>query len=330
MDALQLNIYVNSDCTRQCPDCYYPKKSKMSLDMAFRIAAWALKFCENEQVKLFKMHILGGEPLLNLVPVFTLVELLKALPAHPDGKYVIFTNGDLLTEDILRQFKKLRIMILLNPTNNSFDEINRRMRLIKSICGGVSLAVVADGVNLQRLPDLVRLAVEYKGHIRINRLYSGGTIPGYVEKFGKQMHKVFDVLLAADKPMWPNFILESTYPLWEGPKNCHACGRWLLVINPDGTIRSCNADLSTICGHITTHSLMQDFNFMHRWSSKNIPECQGCEFALGGLCQGGCPFTRKLTYGTYDQRTPFCSVYKELFPRLLKLADKWKKFYDME
>jgi radical SAM protein with 4Fe4S-binding SPASM domain len=191
--------------------------------------------------------------------------------------------------------------------------------------GGISLAVVADEINLPRLAELTKLAIKYDGHIRINRLYHGGRIPGYVNRFGQAMHTVFDELLAAPKAMWPNFILESTYPLWEGPQNCHACGRWFLVFDPDGTIRSCNADMSTKIGSIYTHYKMADFKFTHRWSSKNLSECQDCEWANGGWCQGGCPFSRKLTWGTYGKATPFCKVYKELFPRLKELTDKWKQ-----
>lgn len=325
MDALHLIIYVTGGCTRRCPDCYYPKEmGAMSADTAFKVAKWTTDFCKNENVKMFKTNIVGGEPLLNTAAVFILLSSLQDLPAHPDGRHIIFTNGDLLSEEVLRQLKKFRgVRILLNPTDNSLEKIETRMKLVISVFGKVSLSVVADKINLCRLSELAALAVKYKGHIRINRLYNGGTIPGYIEQFGKEMHKVFDILLSAPEPMWPNFILESTYPTWEGPKNPYSCGKWLFIIDPDGTIRSCNPDMSTVCGHIDTHAPRNDFSFAQRWSAKNLPECQQCEWVL--WCQGGCPYTRKLTWGTYDRKTPFCSVFRELFPKLEMLKNKWLK-----
>jgi len=325
MEALQTNIYLTGRCTRKCPNCYYPKDGELTQEVAWDLGMWINKLCEQENVKLFKAHFLGGEPLLNWDALLMLMILFKKLPAHPDGKLVVFTNGDTLNEYGLRGLKLWDVKIMLNPTDNSLEEVERRMKMIKEICGGVSLAVAADAHNLKRLGDLTKLAVKYHGHIRINRLYHGGNIPGYVEEFGKQMHKVFDILLESEWAMWPNFILESSYPTWEGPKNCHACGRWILIFDPNGDIRSCNADMDTKIGNIYTHSKMSDFKFTHRWSSKGLAECEGCEWSLGGWCQGGCPLTRKLTYGSYEHPTPFCEVYKTLFPRLKELTRKWKE-----
>lgn len=329
MKALQTNIYVTDVCDRGCSSCYYPRNSThMSQEMAKDVADWVIGMCKNEGVEQYKAHFLGGEPLNNLDTMLWLVERIESgLPSitagHQDGKYVVFTNGLNLTLSVLDQLKDRKIRILLNPTYSHIDWVAGKMAQIKSRCGGVSLAVVADKDNLPRLPELTRLSTLFNGHIRINRLYNGGTIPGYIEEFRSQMHKVFDVLLAAEKPMWPNFIMESTYPLWEGPKNCHACGRWLLVVDPDGSVRSCNADTETKIGHIRTHLRMDDFHITHRWSSKGLEKCQTCEWANGGWCQGGCPFTRKLAYGTYHKETPFCAVFKELFPRLQELKEKW-------
>jgi radical SAM protein with 4Fe4S-binding SPASM domain len=138
------------------------------------------------------------------------------------------------------------------------------------------------------------------------------------------MHKVFDSLLKAEVPMWPNWIMESTYPTWEGPKNPYSCGRWLIVVDTDGGLRSCNPDSETVVGHIDTIQNWKEIKPPQRWSAKNLEECQGCQWVT--ICQGGCPYSRKLTYGTYNQKTPFCSAFKTLFPRLLELNEKWKRY----
>lgn len=308
----------------------------MSKHTAGHLSQWISELCQRENVLWYKAHFLGGEPFLKKELLFFLIEKLQAdLPSHtkghPDGQFVVFTNGDEIDGATLKRCKQYKVKIILNPTSDDLVTVHEKIHFIKTLCGGCSLAVVADEINLPRLPQLAALAVSHNGHIRINRLYDGGRNQEYIETFRKQMHKVFDILLSAEIPMWPNFILESTYPLWEDERNPHACGRWLLVFDPDGNIRSCNADMTTVIGNIfTTKPSMSEFKFTHRWSSKGLEGCHGCEWAIGGWCQGGCPFTRKLTYGTYTHNTPFCEAFKELFPRLKELTQRWKVHYGLE
>ena len=113
--------------------------------------------------------------------------------------------------------------------------------------------------------------------------------------------------------------MESTTPTWDGEKNPNFCGKCFVAINHNGKIRSCNGDMSTEIGDIETP--FKELCFSHRWSAKNLSECNGCEWII--WCQGGCPLTRKLAYGTYEYRSPFCSAFKELFPRLMKLKERW-------
>jgi len=329
MFALHTNLYITNVCNRTCTYCYYPKDLEhMNIETAYDVAIWIENLCKQEKVEQYRCHFLGGEPFQNKEVLFFLVrQLEKHLPptalGAKEGKYVVFTNGDLLDGDTLRHCKIKGIKLMYNPTYDDLSIIREKVDFIKDICGGVSLAVVADDKNLERLPALAQLAVDHNIHVRINRLYSGGKIPGYVEEFGKQMHRVFDILLAAEKPMWPNFIVESMTVTWPGPKNPNFCGKYFLVVDPDGSIRSCNGDIETKIGHITTHHKMSDFNFSHRWTAKNLPECTGCEWIT--WCQGGCPYTRKLAYGTYDKKSPFCSVFKDIFPMLMQLAKRWEK-----
>jgi radical SAM protein with 4Fe4S-binding SPASM domain len=329
VDPLHINIYMTAECNRECPQCYYPDgKGKMTVKMSEKISLWICDLMRNGNVPEYRIHFLGGEPLLNRHPMLKIVDIVNANkpdlsnPA-PEGGFVVFTNGDFLSNTTLKMLKRRNIKILLNPTNNPLCEIEKRILKIKKICRGCSLAIVLDEFNMPRLPQLTELAVQYGCHMRVNRLYHGGTIPGYVDEYEKQMGKMFEILLGAERSMWPNFIMESMTVTWPGPKNPNACGRWFLVVDPDGTVRSCNADMETVIGHISTHRSIRDFKFPQRWSAKNLSECQGCEWIM--WCQGGCPYTRKLTYGTYGKRTPFCGAFKKLFPMLFELKNRWLK-----
>lgn len=332
METLQTNIYVTGKCNKSCAFCYYPKSSLIMSDYVIEaVSKWIRKVCIDYNVQYHMMHILGGEPMMVFDVVKKLITSVKSeLPKHtkgiPWGHIVIFTNADYITHDMFDWLKSNKIYIAYNPTYDLLETIHHKIHNIKQRLGGCTLSIVADDVNLPRLPHIARLAVDHKCAIRINRLYHGGRNSDYIRKFGDQMHKVFDILLEHDPPIWPNFILESTLPLWEKPSVPHACGKFFVAIDPDGSIRTCNADLDTYVGNVF-ETEWKDIKFTHRWSAKNLPECQSCEWSRGGYCCGGCPYTRKLAYGTYDKPTPFCSVYKELFPRLKELTDKYRNYY---
>jgi len=332
MYAFMNDVYVNEKCNRQCANCYYPHSDvQMSIKQAEKTANWITNIYHVDNVKEFRVHFLGGEPFLNIPAVFAIVDKINkdkpatTIPAGYKGRegFVIFTNGDFIDDTTLKELKKRQIIIMLNPTYDSLKEIEEKILTIKSTCGGCNLAIALNWLNLERLTELTKIAIKYNSNMRINRLYNGGTIPGYVNMYEKQMTKMFKLLLDAERPMWPNFIMESTYPTWTGTKNPNSCGKWFMVIDPDGRLRSCNGDLDTIVGNIDTIKKRSEFKFHQRWSAKNLPECQECEWIM--WCQGGCPYTRKLAYGTYNKRSPFCSAFKKLWSLQMELVEKYNK-----
>ncbi len=326
--------YVNNECNRECPSCYWSNTGgKMIGRIASDSAKWIANICEEEKVKSVRINFLGGEPLLNIDTVFYYIDTLKnLLPKHtnpyPDGQFLLFTNGDYLSEEILGACKRRRVLLFLNPTYDSLGDIEDKIKRIKSICHGCSLSIVLDSLNMPRIDKIAKLAIKHNCHMRINRLYDGGRDPEYVKEYGKQMDKVLDLLLESSPPIWPNWLIESTYPMWEGPKNCYSCGKWLIIIDPDGTLRSCNADLDTKVGSIYTHLHWKELKMHQRWSAKNIPECQGCEWTT--LCQAGCPYTHKLAYGDYNHPSPFCKEFKKLFSKLMEITRRYKQYHGLE
>lgn len=322
-------IFTTNECHRTCDHCYWNSEGKMTLETGTKTANWLIKICQEEKVKQLHVAFLGGEPLNNIDIILHIMNLLdrqlKGINSlFPNSKYHCFTNGDLVTDDILYNLNEYKTRVILNPADDSLDLIEDKLRNIRSICKGSNLAVVMNDINMPRISELTEMVIRNNCHIRINRLYDGGKDLQYVKEYGKQMHKVFDILLKAERPMWPNWIVESTYPTWEGSKNPYSCGRWLIVIDIDGRLRSCNPDSETVVGHIDTIQNWKEIKPPQRWSAKNLSECQDCQWIT--ICQGGCPYSRKLTYGTYDHKTPFCSTFKTLFPRLMELSEKWRTY----
>jgi radical SAM protein with 4Fe4S-binding SPASM domain len=300
----------------------------MSEDTVDRATNWITTTCLENEVQRLHLAFVGGEPLNNYSMIFRMIDKVNELKPSFTKEYkaagsVIYTNGDLLTPTLYKGIKDRRILLRVNPTYESLEDFEKKVVNIKDTLGGCAISVALNGLNMGRLPDLASIVVKHGLQIRTNRLYGGGSIPGYVEEYKRQMSKMFDIFLEADVPTYPDWIMESTLPLWKGQKNPALCGKYFVVIDVDGTIRSCNPDPDTKVGHIDT-TAFKDIKFPQRWSAKNLPECQECPYVTH--CQGGCPYTRKLTFGTYDKKSPFCSAFKELFPKLYELRNRWEAY----
>jgi radical SAM protein with 4Fe4S-binding SPASM domain len=305
----------------------------MSKETVGEVVKWAKGICEEEKVKYLKLIFLGGEPLNNIDNLLLMVDLFnKHLPQLQDPfwdtKYMLSTNGDLITDSILRELKSRRIWVSLNPSNSSMGDLEDKILKVKEVNGGCALLTVLNDANLPRAVDLAKLAVRHACFIRMNRMFQGSSDPEYIREYGSQLGKMMDIFLAAKRVAWPNWMVDSTMPVRfadiysQTTRNCYSCGEWLFTIDWDGMIRSCNADPDTVIGYIRTHKHRKDFKFPHRWSAANLPECQGCKWIV--LCQGGCPYCRKVAYGTYDKKTPFCEVHRDIWPKLMELTERWK------
>jgi len=337
MKNLHIIMYVSNRCNRSCPECYYPHgDGVMTSEVMDKVSNWIISTCQDEKVKWVKVNFLGGEPIMDKEIIFSILNKLEeGLPfhtrAHPEYKYSVFTNGDFITSEFLHKAKQFDLRVCINPATASLGEVEDKIQKVLSVLTHCGLAPVFDELNMGRAKELAELAVKYDcSTLRINRLYDGANREGYLTKYKKAMHDVFDVLLFAPKPIYPNSIMETTYPVYPGTiipltkgDNPYCCGSWLAIIDWDGTLRSCNPDLSTVVGHIDTHKF-SDLRFPQRWSAEGFEECQVCQWV--DVCQAGCPYTRKLTYGTYNKKTPFCEAFKELFPRLFQLTEKWRNY----
>lgn len=334
IDSLvHVNIYVNNICEKGCKLCYYPKGSvEISKDRAFDIAKWII---EDQIVpENYMIHFLGGESLNSFDRILDIVDYAIAHKPNSSSWIFekpasIFTNGDLLTEITLKEVKKRNIAIILNPTYDTMDDIRKKVELVKSVCGGCSFSIVMDDMNMSRIEDLTKLALDYDCNIRTNRLYDGGRREGYVEAYKQSCLKMLNILLESEKVMRPTLLIENTAPIYTYvARYGKGLISYFVAIDPDGNIRNCSADIDTVVGNIYTHSLTDlksvcshDNPGCYYWHTNNIPECQSCEWEW--ICHGGCPYTRKLAYGSYDIKSPFCSAFKELFPLLMKMVERW-------
>lgn len=157
-----LFISVISGCQLRCQGCWVDvaaESKRLSLDEMNRIVGDAKKHGNSY------FGILGGEPFLH-------PQLLDLFAAHPDCYFQVFTNGQLITDDVaskLRALGNVTPLISIEGTEVASDERRGRQRVLsKTLAGleacrrnrliiGVATSVCASNVDLVSEPWLRRL-----------------------------------------------------------------------------------------------------------------------------------------------------------------------------
>jgi MoaA/NifB/PqqE/SkfB family radical SAM enzyme len=157
-----LFISVISGCQLRCQGCWVDvaaESKRLSLDEMNRIVSDAKKHGNSY------FGILGGEPFLH-------PELLDLFAAHPDCYFQVFTNGQLITDEVAKKLRTLgnvTPLISIEGTEVASDERRGRQRVLsKTLAGleacrrnrliiGVATSVCASNIDLVSEPWLRRL-----------------------------------------------------------------------------------------------------------------------------------------------------------------------------
>ena len=157
-----LFISVISGCQLRCQGCWVDvaaESKRLSLDEMNRIVNDAKKHGNSY------FGILGGEPFLH-------PQLLDLFAAHPDCYFQVFTNGQLITDEVakkLRQLGNVTPLVSIEGTEVASDERRGRQRVLsKTLAGieacrrnrliiGVATSVCASNIDLVSEPWLRRL-----------------------------------------------------------------------------------------------------------------------------------------------------------------------------
>jgi MoaA/NifB/PqqE/SkfB family radical SAM enzyme len=157
-----LFISVISGCQLRCQGCWVDvaaESKRLSLDDMNRIVGDAKKHGNSY------FGILGGEPFLH-------PQLLDLFAAHPDCYFQVFTNGQLITDEVAKKLRALgnvTPLISIEGTEVASDERRGRQRVLsKTLAGleacrnnrliiGVATSVCASNIDLVSEPWLRRL-----------------------------------------------------------------------------------------------------------------------------------------------------------------------------
>ena len=345
-----VNFFMNWDCTRKCPDCWATTEMRNKIGLKcnnpdmFKVNRMDDKTFNRMLTFLSDLYhthnwgysayvFLGGEPLIEYDRIVKLAEYNKK--NNMKNIWIALQSNFDLIDDI--DFTKLNTPTLVDFNVNTLpiEEIDRRCRILKefNFIYDIELHMTCFEENFDRIPAITEYAIKNGFRTVVYRNQFKGNDQKYKEYYKKVLHNYFDVIERLKKECYFINVRKNLFDSYFAtPTNIglfHICGRRHLNIYPDGELGGgCVRAIETRIGY-NIESQLKDvlegikmYDFLHALKSDNTHhECKTCPVRF--TCHGGCPYDKMLTYGknTSENKNPWCEVYKEIFPRLLKLLE---------
>ncbi len=343
LHTLTVWLHVTNACNLRCPYCYV-HKSDEGMSEATGKAAIDSVFCSAvaNGFRAVKVKYAGGEPMLNFPLVRALHGKAKLLSSQCglDLRAVVLSNGTMLTDEMIDWLlgEDVRLMISLDGVGavhdaqrpfadgrGSFALVARNIdrAVVRGLSPYISITVTPQ--SAKGLPDAVRFALERDLLFNLNFVREpcgvGCEVPiGYASMI-RGIREALSVI-EGNLPNWGvigGLMDRATL----GVPHRYPCGagRDYLVVDHRGQISRCQM---TMDQPVTDIGDEDPLRAAREWEGgfQNIAveEKDGCSDCIWRYwCAGGCPLLAYRAADRSDTPSPYCDVYKTLYPDLLRL-----------
>jgi uncharacterized protein len=337
-------LHVTNACNLRCTYCYV-NKDNAAMDEATGLAAVEAVFRTAQQhgFKAVKLKYAGGEATLNFKLVQTLHRHAQQL-SRQSGltlEAVLLSNGVSLTPTMLTFLRAegVRLMISLDSVDAGHD--NQRvfangqgsLALVlkgveRAVAHGVQphLSVTVTAITAAGLPEVVDFARQHNLPFNLN--FYRETAASTPEVAQAEDERLIIGVLAAFERLQANLPAYSLMNSMIDRSNfsgmhTHTCGvgHNYLVIDHQGRVARCHMALEQPLGNIFQHDPLlltqAPTTGFQNLSVESKEGCRECEWRY--YCAGGCSLLTYRTTGRSDVKSPYCRVYKAIYPELLRL-----------
>ncbi|MCL5994868.1 MAG: radical SAM protein [Chloroflexi bacterium] len=343
-DTLTAWLHATNACNLRCTYCYVGKSAEQ-MDEAVGSAALEAVFRSATRHDFRSVHLkyAGGEPTLN----FALVKSLhcRALEMATGTRLAlhesVLSNGVALTNAIVDYLRDegIHLMISLDGLGQAHDAQRPFVKgrgsaahvvrtIDRAIARGLrpDLSITVTSNSVADLPQVVAFALERGLRFNLNFVRDSDHAP--VRLSADDQQRILDGVLAALA------VIESRLPrerLIDGlvdrssfhHPHTNACnaGQSYLVIDHRGRIAPCHMTIDRAVTNTRDpdpiHTLQSDISGFPHPSVDAREGCRECMWRY--WCAGGCPLLARRVSGRTDTASPFCIIYKVLFPVVLRL-----------
>lgn len=347
-------LHLTNACNLHCTYCYLrttdevmdEATGKAAVDAVFRSAV-------QHGFRVVKLKYAGGEPTLN----FSLVRVLhehaqrRAEETGLQLREVILSNGVGLTQAMLEFIYDagMRLSISLDGIGAGHDAqrvfFNGRgtaalveRSVERALACGVRpyLSITVTVHNVDTLPEVVEFALHRNLLFNLNFYREHGPQGSFEDLRVDNEHLIAGLrrafaVIEEHLPPYPLIGALVDRANFSAP-HTHACGagHTYLVIDQNGRIARCQMEIERpVTSVFAPDPLAEVRLYDDGWQNLSVEqteECQGCPWRY--WCGGGCPLLTYRVSGRSDVKSPYCRVYKAIFPDLLRLEGlrllKWQ------
>jgi uncharacterized protein len=353
-DALTAWLHVTNACNLRCVYCYIDKTDEAMDEATGKAAVEAVfRSAVKHGFQTVKLKYAGGEATLN----FELVKTLHLYAQEQAGQTglklqgAVLSNGVALSNPMLDFIRDhdMRLMISLDgigaehDAQRTFANGRGSYKLVahsidRAIRRGVQphLSITVTGRSVEGVAKAVAFALERELLFNLN-FYRDHT-PG---KSQAELRADDERLIAAMRAAFA--VIEERLPRqsligalvdrasFGGPhqRSCGA-GHDYLVVDQNGRVARCQMEIErTVTDVLAQDPLAAVRSDIIGFQNLPVAEKEGCrECTWRYWCAGGCSLLTYRVTGRSDVKSPYCNVYKALYPEVLRLEGlrllKWQ------
>ena len=350
-------LHLSDACNLNCAYCYLPHaNADMSFETGRSAIDATLRSASAHGYRAAKFKYAGGEPLLRL-PLLLELHRYARQKAEQQGLEldgVVITNGTLLTVEMIKQLKEVGLRVTISfdhlpeKTHSGPSQEGKRtqrnypdgrdasaeaMRGIETAleCGLTpDISITVSGRNVAQLPELLAWVLEKDLPFSLNFYRDPSTALRVTERQDLQLkeEQFIEGMLAAYKAIEANLPQRSLLASLADMANFAAphlrrcsVGHSYLVFDTEGRVSKCQMQIDRPVADIHSDDPLgvvraaQDG--IRNLTVDEKEGCQECQWKY--WCAGGCPLETYRMTGRYDVKSPHCSIYKALYPEVLRL-----------
>lgn len=342
---LTVFLSVTDACNIACDYCYINERYGCITDQVGRKSVDTIvDMASLHGYDSVKLKFAGGEPTLVLSQVLALHDYAVTYGMNRGVKVhsMLLSNGVHFEDAMIAEIRArdIRVAISLDGLgqfhntqrkfpdgSGTFAYVDRTIEKLIATRITPIINITISNRNAAGLADITQYVVDRKLPFSYNFFRENPRTTNFPdlevqnERLVHALLKAFEVVAASPPDhSFPLVMVDCCFMAYPHHQACSA-GDSYFAIDPRGNIAKCPMLLGSPVTHIYADDplsdLQNDQTTLQQLDVKNKEECRECKWRY--WCAGGCPLLTYRTTERYDTKSPYCEVYKAVFPELLRL-----------
>lgn len=337
-------LHVTNQCNLRCDYCFVNKTADfMSEEIGVKAIDTIFRSAKVNGFQRVKLKYAGGEPTLN----FNLIRLMHERALELSSKMgieiheVVLSNGTVLRSDIVDYLvdNQIKLMISLDGIGKfndeqrrtlggqgTFQKIQKNLIMLKKKEATPIISITVTGRNHHGLRELTKWLLSQKLPFTFNFYRENNLSKDFSDLSAENSELATSILEALEEiqnapPAYSILGMLSDRARLDAYHE-HTCGvgNSYMVIDHLGQISKCHMHMKYPITSVFAENplvvIKQDQGPLQNPNVLEKEGCKNCEWRY--VCAGGCPALTLRMTGRTDIKSPYCDIYKMIFPKIVE------------